>query len=68
MTEELVTLETAELLKEKGFSGRKYIIDVSTLPHCYKFLSVPPQSIAQKWLRETKKPIYLSRGLVESSI
>ena len=54
MTEELVTLETAELLKEKGFSGRKYIIDVSTLPHCYKFLSVPPQSIAQKWLRETK--------------
>lgn len=54
MTEELVTLETAELLKEKGFSGGKYIIDVSTLPHCYKFLSVPPQSIAQKWLRETK--------------
>lgn len=42
MTEELVTLETAELLKEKGFLGRKYIIDVSTLLHCYKFLSVPP--------------------------
>ena len=54
MTEELVTLETAELLKEKGFLGRKYIIDVSTLLHCYKFLSVPPQSVAQKWLRETK--------------
>jgi len=54
MTEELVTLETAELLKEKGFLGRKYIIDVSTLLYCYRYLSVPPQSVAQKWLRETK--------------
>jgi hypothetical protein len=54
MTEELVTLETAKLLKEKGFNGRKYLIDVSTLNHCSKYLSVPPQSIAQKWLRETK--------------
>lgn len=54
MTEELVTLETAELLKEKRFLGRKYIIDVSTLLHCYIFLSVPPQSVAQKWLRETQ--------------
>ena len=54
MTEELVTLETAELLKEKGFNERKYIMDVSTLPYCYRYLSVPPQSIAQKWLRETK--------------
>lgn len=54
MTEELVTLETAELLKEKGFNERKYLIDVSTLNHCYKYLSVPPQSVAQKWLRETK--------------
>jgi hypothetical protein len=38
MTEELVTLETAELLKEKGFLGRKYIIDVShfaTLLHIF---------------------------------
>lgn len=52
MTEELVTLETAELLKEKGFSERKYIMDVSTLHHCYRYLSVPPQSLAQKWLRE----------------
>ena len=51
MTEELVTLETAKLLKEKGFQ-RKYFINVSTLHHCYKYLSVPPQSIAQKWLRE----------------
>lgn len=54
MTEELVTLETAKLLKEKGFQQRKYFINVSTLHHCYKYLSVPPQSIAQKWLRETK--------------
>lgn len=54
MTEELVTLETAKLLKEKGFQQRKYLINVSTLHHCYKYLSVPPQSVAQKWLRETK--------------
>ena len=54
MTEELVTLETAKLLKEKGFNERKYIMDVSTLLYCYRYLSVPPQSIAQKWLRETK--------------
>lgn len=55
MTEELVTLDTAKLLKEKGFQQRKYLIDVSTLHHCCKYLSVPPQSVAQKWLRETKK-------------
>jgi hypothetical protein len=52
--EEFVTLETAKLLKEKGFNERKYLIDVSTLNHCYKYLSVPPQSVAQKWLRDTK--------------
>lgn len=44
MTEELVTLETAKLLKDKGFQQRKYLMDVSTLHHCYKYLSVPPQS------------------------
>lgn len=54
MTEELVTLETAKMLKEKGFQQRKCLINVSTLHHCYKYLSVPPQSVAQKWLRETK--------------
>lgn len=54
MAEEFVTLETAKLLKEKGFNERKYLIDVSTLNHCYKYLSVPPQSVAQKWLREIK--------------
>lgn len=54
MNEQYVTLETALLLKEKGFLRRKYLIDVSTLHHCYKYLSVPPQSVVQRWLRETK--------------
>lgn len=65
MTEELVTLETAKLLRKKGFS--KYCKDViddnniiretlyrtnDELPkQCY---SRPPQSVAQKWLREVK--------------
>lgn len=40
MTEELVTLETAKLLKEKGM---------------FTDIEFPPQSIAQRWLRETKK-------------
>lgn len=39
MTEELVTLETAKLLKEKGM---------------FTDIEFPTQSIAQKWLRETK--------------
>ncbi len=52
MTEELVTLETAKILKRKGFQQRKYLINISTLHYCYKYLSVPPQSVAQKWLRE----------------
>lgn len=66
MTEELVTLETAKLLKEKGFN--EYCKDIikeddnrimqsvfrtnKNLPKlCY---SHPTQSVAQKWLRETK--------------
>lgn len=66
MTEELVTLKTAKLLKEKGFN--EYCKDIikeddnrimqslsltnKNLPKlCY---SRPAQSIAQKWLRETK--------------
>lgn len=65
MKEEFVALETAKLLKEKGF--REYCKDVidknniiretlyrtnDELPkQCY---SRPTQSIAQKWLRETK--------------
>lgn len=67
MTEELVTLETAELLKEKGFKLRKYLKNVSTLHHCYKYLSVPPQSVAQKWLRETKNIHVLSTPKVVES-
>ena len=39
MTEELVTLETAKLLKEKGM---------------FTDIEFPTQSIAQKWLREIK--------------
>ena len=39
MTEELVTLETAKLLKEKGM---------------FTYIEFPTQSVAQKWLRETK--------------
>lgn len=39
MTEEFITLETAKLLKEKGmFTDIEFI----------------PQSVAQKWLRDTK--------------
>ena len=64
MTEELVTLETAKLLKEKGFN--EYCKDIikeddnrimqsvfrtnKNLPKlCY---SRPTQSVAQKWLRD----------------
>lgn len=54
MTEELVTLETAKLLKEKGFQELKYTKHVSKLLKHYRYLSVPPQSVAQKWLREVK--------------
>ena len=39
MSEELVTLETAKMLKEKGM---------------FTDIEFPPQSVAQKWLRETK--------------
>ena len=39
MTEELVTSETAKLLKDKGM---------------FTDIGFPPQSVAQKWLRETK--------------
>ena len=39
MTEELVTLETAKLLREKGM---------------FTDIGFPPQSVVQKWLRETK--------------
>lgn len=67
MTEELVTLETAKLLKEKGFPQRKYLINVSTLHNCYKYLSVPPQSVVQRWLRENKNLHVLSTPKVVES-
>lgn len=52
MKEEIVSLETAELLREKRYPQSEHKIDVSILHNCYKYLSVPPQSIVQKWLRE----------------
>ena len=66
MTEELVTLETAKLLKEKGFN--EYCKDIIKEDNNRIMLSVfrtnqnlpilcysrPAQSIAQKWLRKTK--------------
>jgi hypothetical protein len=65
MKEEFVTLETAKLLKEKGFD--EYCKDIinykgiimETIFRTSKdlpklFYPCPIQSIAQKWLRETK--------------
>lgn len=65
MKEELVTLETAKMLKEKGFDepcsisiniedGRKYMSNRTNSEMPKKVCTQPPQSIAQKWLRETK--------------
>lgn len=71
MTEEFVTLETAKLLKEKGFKEDVFtfyevdcvegdMILSETYDESENFnekndcLSAPTQSIAQKWLRETK--------------
>lgn len=65
MTEELVTLKTAKLLKEKGFNEFcKNIINDNgmIMETVYRtnndlpksFYSCPTQSIAQKWLREIR--------------
>ena len=65
MTEEFVTLETAKLLKEKGFDepcsisiniedGRKYMSNRTNSEMPKKVCTQPTQSIAQKWLREIK--------------
>jgi hypothetical protein len=70
MTEEFITLETAKLLKEKGFKEDVFtfyeaecvegdlelfesyeVENFNTRPDRF---SAPPQSIAQKWLREIK--------------
>lgn len=66
--EELVTLETAKLLKEKGFREdcmAFYTKDVLFKCNAYINTNVlklpaPTQSIAQKWLRETKNIHVLS--------
>lgn len=65
MTEELVTLKTAKLLKEKGFNEfcKDIINDNGKLMETVyrtnndlpkSFYSCPTQSIAQKWLREIR--------------
>lgn len=71
MTEGFVTLETAKLLKEKGFKEDVFtfyevdcvegdMILSETYDESENFnekndcLSAPTQSLAQKWLRETK--------------
>lgn len=65
MTEELVTLKTAKILKEKGFNEFcKDIINDNgkIMETVYRtnndlpksFYSCPTQSIAQKWLREIR--------------
>ena len=71
MIEEFVTLETAKLLKEKGFKEDVFtfyevdcvegdMILSETYDESENFnekndcLSAPTQSLAQKWLRETK--------------
>lgn len=69
MTEELVTLETAKMLIKKGFNECRNVVDINNMPNddlpkrC--FLQ-PTQSLAQKWLRETKnlhiEITYIYRG------
>lgn len=65
MTEELVTLETAKLLREKGFNepcmiainiedGRQYGTSRTNSELPIKVCTYPTQSVAQKWLREIR--------------
>lgn len=65
MTEELVTLGTARLLREKGFNepcmiainiedGRQYGTSRTNSELPIKVCSHPTQSVAQKWLREIR--------------
>lgn len=67
MKEELVTLETAKMLKEKGFNEfcefayADEDLHIMRLPSINSFFkeigngySAPTQSFTQKWLRETK--------------
>lgn len=55
MTDQLISLETAKLAKEKGFSWDNGIIEIDkrmfpNLPD--KIKRLPTQSLLQKWLRE----------------
>ena len=65
MTEESVTLETAKMLREKGFNepcmiainiedSRQYGTNRTNSGLPIKLCSQPTQPVAQKWLRETK--------------
>lgn len=65
MTEELVTLETAKMLREKGFNepcmiainiedSRQYGTNRTNSELPIKVCSYPTQSVAQKWLREIR--------------
>lgn len=71
MTEEFVTLETAKILKEKGFNepyslainvedSRQYTTSRTNSELPIKVCTQPPQSIAQKWIRETRTYIFPS--------
>lgn len=68
MTDKLVTSETAEMLKEKGFDIpvesiskfcsnllQRFGVNVKRDDPLFFYDDRPPQSIVQKWLRETKK-------------
>ena len=63
LREDYVSLETAELLKEKGFIWevhRSYLVndncfapaDVDDLPHRKDAIRIPTLQMAMKWLRE----------------
>lgn len=65
MTEAFVTLETAKMLREKGFNepcmiainiedGRQYGTSRTNSELPIKVCSYPTQSVAQKWLREIR--------------
>lgn len=69
MKEQLISLETAKLAKEKGFDWKteqswSYIIGVDGKHflnyNIYKGYSAPTQAFLQKWLRERPTPIIVT--------
>lgn len=53
MKEELITLKTARIAKEKGFINEEnMMLDDLNNTH---FIEIPTQSLLQKWLREVHK-------------